>query len=151
MKKSLRGSTVAALGALVFVLAGCGGGDGEATATAPGDPSQEPSVAPTPRLADEVGAAKESKLDSCQAADDGWVARGTVANPTESAVDYLVVVSLQDTDQPAGNQTAGLNWTLVEGVGAGATQEWEVSVAVKPTNASCILRVTRAAAGAREQ
>lgn len=149
------GVLVAASCAMVLALTGCSGdsgGDetpsGAPSAAVSGQP-QQPSVAPTPTLADEVGAVKDAKVDSCQAGDGGWVAKGTVTNPTPDPVDYLVVVSLQDQDRPAGNQTAGVNWTLVEGVAGNATQNWEVTIGATPTNATCVLRVTRSAAGAR--
>ena len=96
-----------------------------------------------PRLKGEVGALKDATVASCAKDGKNWVASGSVLNPTDGPATYVIAVSFLDTKAA----TLGLNWTRLDGVGAGATKNWKVSAAAAGDELQCILRVTRAKVG----
>jgi PBP1b-binding outer membrane lipoprotein LpoB len=92
---------------------------------------------------DFTGALADTKVQHCDPKGDGWTVDGTVKNPTDSAADYRIYVSLLN----ASGDTRALVEVDSTGVDAGASKDWSVDIPAKDEkNLSCVLRVERYAA-----
>lgn len=127
---------VALLAALA--LASCtGGGAGEA----PADERQSSFVQITDQQGSVegfVGASDDAELDRCEAANDGWLAEGTVTNPTEVAQAYRIYVAFNKN-----RDTQGLVQVDLESVAAGESASWKAEAPISGQKLQCILRVER--------
>ena len=85
-----------------------------------------------------VGALEDAEVDRCEATADGWIAGGTVANPTDAVQSYRLYVALN-----TNRDTHGLVQVNLDDVPGGAGENWEVEAPVRGDNLSCVLRVER--------
>jgi hypothetical protein len=137
--------TVATVGALALLLAGCTAdaapkptptASASATAPAPGITD----ITDTPGSGENlVGALSDSAVTTCERSDDSWKVAGTVTNSSDGPASYRIYVSLLT----AATDTRALTQVDVAEVAPGATEEWSTDAAVAEDDLSCVLRVER--------
>lgn len=131
--------------AAVLLTVGCTGAEPEPTPT-PSATTAPPTVTDiqdAPGSGGEFTGAVADTTVECAAGDDGWAASGTVTNPTDGVADYRIYVSFLD----AAGGTRGVVQVDVDGVAAGASQDWQTTAALPDEELSCVLRVERYAVG----
>lgn len=89
-------------------------------------------------LEDFVGAHEDATTDACEAGGSGWIAEGTVTNPTDDAQSYRIYVSAR-----ADGNTVGLVQVDVDDVPAGESGTWEADFDLDEDGLDCLLRVER--------
>jgi len=89
-----------------------------------------------------VGALADSKVTACALSDGAWNITGTVTNPSDTAANYRIYVSLLD----GAGGTRALQQVDVDRVKASATSDWKTSIPTKEDGLNCVLRVERYAA-----
>ena len=85
-----------------------------------------------------VGALDDAEVGRCEATTDGWIAGGTVANPTDSVQSYRLYVAFNHN-----RETPGLVQIDLDEVPGGANEDWEAQAPVSGNNFTCVLRVER--------
>ena len=88
-----------------------------------------------------VGARTDVRDTACEATDKGWVARGTVENPTKNPAQYRIYVSFLD-----GDATVAIAEDDLASVAAGSSADWHVASLSPGKDLRCVLRVERARA-----
>ncbi|WBU37348.1 hypothetical protein [Homoserinibacter sp. YIM 151385] len=140
-------ASAAAAGALALSLAGCTGSpEPEPTPSASADkPAGVTDIDDAPGSGEGlVGALEDLEIATCERQGDKWSLGGTVTNSATSTSDYRIYISLLD----AAGDTRGLTQIDVDGVAAGASDDWSESVDIAEDDLSCVPRVERYEAGA---
>lgn len=85
------------------------------------------------------GALADAEVKTCELAGEEWQVAGTVTNSTDAAASYRIYVSLLTP----GGDTRSLTQVDVDPIDAGASADWETTVAVQDETLDCVLRVER--------
>ncbi|WP_222119179.1 hypothetical protein [Microbacterium sp. 1.5R] len=129
--------------ALGLVLAGCTDSAPEPTPTPTASEEAQAGVTDivdTPGSGEGLeGALADAEVKTCELAGDHWEVAGTVTNSSAAAASYRIYVSLLTE----GGDTRSLTQVNVEPIDAGASADWETSVAVQDETLDCVLRVER--------
>lgn len=129
--------------ALGLVLTGCTDSAPEPTPTPTASEEAQAGVTDitdTPGSGEGLeGALADAEVKTCELAGDHWEVAGTVTNSSAAAASYRIYVSLL-TER---GDTRSLTQVDVESIDAGASADWETSVAVQDETLDCVLRVER--------
>lgn len=129
--------------ALGLVLAGCTDSKPEPKPTPTASEQAEAGVTDitdTPGSGEGLeGALSDAEVKTCELAGDHWEVAGSVTNSSAAAASYRIYVSLLTE----GGDTRSLTQVDVEPIDAGASADWETTVAVEDEALDCVLRVER--------
>lgn len=129
---------VALLLGAVLTVTGCAAGTVEPTPTDTKAPTVTEITDQPGSVEGFVGALEDAEVKRCERDGDGWVAAGTVDNPTDRTQSYRLYISAM-----ADGDTRGIVQVDVASVAAGESAAWKAEFALPDNDLTCVLRVER--------